>query len=259
MNKTLFLGKQFLVDLYVYSGFDLDEIENVGSKFLSEEDLDEVLNYLKILDEEYKKWKEGQDNFEKKNDIQVLVEYFPDLINNPEYILDSLRENLKSFVQEKEALDVFLWDNIKELEEAREKNSPLWNEFSKRYNFLIERIESISSLIEFLETYKKIPDKTDFTEEKENFKNKVRKVLNLDIDKVIENEFGVKIPRGEPAMIRCQLPNHNDKEPSFAVYRRTNSFYCFGCQRGGNVINFIKSFLKMDFYEAVNYLYNKYV
>jgi DNA primase len=60
-------------------------------------------------------------------------------------------------------------------------------------------------------------------------------------------------------MIRCQLPNHDDKEPSFAVYRRTNSFYCFGCQRGGNVINFIKSFLKMNFYEAVNYLYNKYV
>jgi hypothetical protein len=259
MNKTLFLGKQFLVDLYVYGGFDLNEIEQVGLNFLSEEDLTEVLNYLKVLDEEYKKWREEHNNSEKKNDIQVLIEYFPDLINYPEYILDLLREILKGFVKEKEALDVFLWENIKELEEARNRGEPLWSEFSKRYNFLIERIESISSLIEFLETYKKIPEKTDFTEERENFRNKVKKVLSLDIDRVIENEFGVKIPRGEPAMIRCQLPNHDDKEPSFAIYKRTNSFYCFGCQRGGNVINFIKSFLKMDFNEAVNYLYNKYV
>jgi DNA primase len=259
MNKTLFLGKQFLVDLYVYADFELDEIENIGSKFLSEEDLDEVLNYLKILDEEYKRWKEEQDNSNKKNDIQILVEYFPDLMNNPEYILDTLRENLKDFVQQKEALDVFLWEHIKELEEAKKRGEPFWNEFSKRYNFLIERIETLSSLIEFLETYKKVPEKTDFTEERENFRNKVRKVLSLDIDRVIENEFGVKISHQEPAMIRCQLPNHNDKEPSFAVYRRTNSFYCFGCQRGGDVISFIKHLFNFNFIEAVNYLYQNYV
>jgi hypothetical protein len=259
MNATLLFGKQFLVDLYVYGGFDLNDIESVGSKFLSEEDLTEVLNYLKILDEEYKKWREENRNFEKKNDVQVMVEFFPDLMNNPEYILESLRENLKSFIKEKEALDVFLWENIKKLEEAREKGLPLWHEFSKRYNFLIERIGTLSSLIEFLETYKKIPEKTSFEEERENFRNKVKKVLSLDIERVVEDEFGVKIPSKEPALIKCQLPGHNDTSPSFAVYRKTNSFYCFGCQRGGNVVNFIKNLYKMDFYEAVNYLYNKYV
>jgi hypothetical protein len=259
MEKTLILGKQFLLDLYFYGNFTLQEIEDIGSSYLSEKDLEEVLDYLKILDEEYKKWKQEQDKLEQKNEIQIMFEYFPDLVHNPEYILESLKENLKNFSKEKEALDIFLWDNMEGLKRAREQGWTLWQEFSKKYNFLIERIESLSCLIEFLETYKKIPEKTDFTEERENFKNKVKKVLELDIVKVIGDEFGIVVPYKEPAMIKCQLPEHYDKYPSFAIYRKTNSFYCFGCQRGGNVVSFIKFFLRTNFVEAINYLYEKYV
>jgi hypothetical protein len=34
----------------------------------------------------------------------------------------------------------------------------------------------------------------------------------------------------------CVLEGHEDRVPSFVVYPETNSFYCFGCLRGGDVV-----------------------
>jgi DNA primase len=39
---------------------------------------------------------------------------------------------------------------------------------------------------------------------------------------------------------RCILPDHEDKMPSFVVYGRTDSFYCFGCKVGGDAITLEK-------------------
>ena len=36
---------------------------------------------------------------------------------------------------------------------------------------------------------------------------------------------------------RCPLPEHEDKTPSFVVYPETESFFCFGCLRGGDVVD----------------------
>lgn len=35
---------------------------------------------------------------------------------------------------------------------------------------------------------------------------------------------------------RCPLPDHEDKTPSFVVYPETESFFCFGCLHGGDVV-----------------------
>jgi len=40
---------------------------------------------------------------------------------------------------------------------------------------------------------------------------------------------------------RCPLPGHEDSSPSFWVYPGTRSFNCFGCNRGGDVINFAQA------------------
>ncbi len=42
---------------------------------------------------------------------------------------------------------------------------------------------------------------------------------------------------GQPFEARCPLPDHDDKSPSFYIYPQTQSFWCFGCQRGGDVVN----------------------
>ncbi len=80
-------------------------------------------------------------------------------------------------------------------------------------------------------------------------------IENLDIVEVVEREAGVKVPlRGDPALISCPLPGHSDKHPSFAVYRRTNSWWCFGCNRGSRPIDFLIHFHGFNFKEALTYL-----
>ncbi|BFJ86744.1 DNA primase [Ruthenibacterium sp. CLA-JM-H11] len=49
-------------------------------------------------------------------------------------------------------------------------------------------------------------------------------------------------------------PFHNEKTPSFVVYPETQSFYCFGCGTGGDVITFIKKINNVDYVEAVKTL-----
>jgi hypothetical protein len=41
-------------------------------------------------------------------------------------------------------------------------------------------------------------------------------------------------PRGRYR--RCPLPDHPDRNPSFALYPDTNSWFCHGCLRGGDVV-----------------------
>ena len=52
-------------------------------------------------------------------------------------------------------------------------------------------------------------------------------------------------------------PFHSEKSPSFTVFEDTDSFYCFGCQTGGDVIGFIRKIENLDYVEAVRFLANR--
>ena len=49
-------------------------------------------------------------------------------------------------------------------------------------------------------------------------------------------------------------PFHSEKTPSFHIYSDTQSFYCFGCGAGGDVITFIKRIENLSYGEAVRLL-----
>lgn len=63
---------------------------------------------------------------------------------------------------------------------------------------------------------------------------------------------------GSTLLGRC--PFHNDKTPSLAVFPNTHTFYCFGCQKHGDVIRFIQEIEHLSFGQALDALdsVNKY-
>ena len=53
---------------------------------------------------------------------------------------------------------------------------------------------------------------------------------------------------------KCLCPFHSEKTASCTIYTDTQSFYCFGCGAGGDVITFIMKIENLDYYEAVKML-----
>lgn len=52
----------------------------------------------------------------------------------------------------------------------------------------------------------------------------------------------------------CLCPFHSEKTPSCHVYTATQSFYCFGCGVGGNVISFMRNIENLTYLEAIEQL-----
>lgn len=72
-----------------------------------------------------------------------------------------------------------------------------------------------------------------------------------DIESVVSGYVNLK-RRGSNLVGLC--PFHGEKTPSFTVYPETESFYCFGCGVGGDVIGFIRKIENLDYVESVKLL-----
>ena len=72
-----------------------------------------------------------------------------------------------------------------------------------------------------------------------------------DIEQVVGSYVNLR-RRGRTLSGLC--PFHSEKSPSFTVYPENQSFYCFGCGAGGDVISFIRRIENLDYMEAVRLL-----
>jgi len=72
-----------------------------------------------------------------------------------------------------------------------------------------------------------------------------------DIESIVSGYVNLR-KRGQTLVGLC--PFHNEKTPSFTVYPNTQSYYCFGCASGGDVITFIRQIENLDYMEAVRLL-----
>ena len=56
------------------------------------------------------------------------------------------------------------------------------------------------------------------------------------------------------ARFKALCPFHNEKTPSFTVSRDRQIYYCFGCEKHGDAINFLQEYEGLTFYEALRKL-----
>lgn len=75
--------------------------------------------------------------------------------------------------------------------------------------------------------------------------------LNNDIESVISSYIQIK--RGGRNLVGL-CPFHSEKTPSFTVYTDSQSFYCFGCGAGGDVISFVKRIENIEYMDALKLL-----
>lgn len=87
-----------------------------------------------------------------------------------------------------------------------------------------------------------------------NFKNgNSTAMLSIEQAKQVPITNYIEVNRG--GFAKC--PFHNEKTGSFKYYKESNSFFCFGCNEGGDVIDFIKKLRNCDLKEALKILHNK--
>ena len=69
-----------------------------------------------------------------------------------------------------------------------------------------------------------------------------------DIVEVIGDYFPL---RRAGTVYKALCPFHREKTPSFHVNPQRQSYKCFGCGAGGDVIRFVREYEHLDFVEAV--------
>lgn len=80
-------------------------------------------------------------------------------------------------------------------------------------------------------------------------KEEILSLLNM---QDILDKYQIKSNHG-----KCSCPFHTDKNPSMKIYEK--SFYCFSCNRTGDLIQFVQFLFNLDFVKAmqkINYDFN---
>ncbi|GCE26488.1 hypothetical protein KDA_19720 [Dictyobacter alpinus] len=80
--------------------------------------------------------------------------------------------------------------------------------------------------------------------------------IKAKIDVVDEVSAVVTLQKSGKSM-KGLCPFHNERTPSFYVFRESQTWHCFGCNEGGDVFSFVQKQQGLDFHEALLYLAEK--
>lgn len=98
-----------------------------------------------------------------------------------------------------------------------------------------------------------IPSNTDLIVKRQDFSDEdLEKIKQYPLDRLLE-QFGIQLKKCSIGY-NCLCPFHKEKNPSFYIYRDTNSFYCFSCGKGGSVIDFLQYYDNRSVSEAIDYI-----
>ena len=80
--------------------------------------------------------------------------------------------------------------------------------------------------------------------------NKIKEVKEL-VNIINVAEFlGLKLNRSH----FCKCPFHNERTASLSISEKKQVWKCFGCGKGGDVINLVEELLHINAYQAAKYI-----
>ena len=87
-----------------------------------------------------------------------------------------------------------------------------------------------------------------------DFKEQVRQATDI-VDVI--SQFTQLKANGKNLKGLCPLPGHIEKTPSFNVNSSMQFYYCFGCQKGGDIFTFAQEVMGYSFKESLEYFAGK--
>jgi len=182
-----------------------------------------------------KEWRSAQQKYSEKE----LLGIFPEVkdiipIKIREYegerkrVLSSLKKRLTRVSGISDSFSKFFWREWIKINEGQE---------------LLQIDKSIARLTRLLSIGQNKHIRGQLTEEQ------IEEALEYPIENLIDQKL-----KRVGKNLKGLCPLHQEKSPSFYVYPETNSFYCFGCNKGGNIINFMEMKYGYSFRQSVEYL-----
>jgi DNA primase len=85
------------------------------------------------------------------------------------------------------------------------------------------------------------------------FKREFEEKPKADIVDIYEKLIGGQIKiTGKATLVKCCF--HHEDTPSLALYPSTSSYFCFGCQKHGDIFDFVEEVLGCSFKEALQFI-----
>lgn len=215
----------------------IDKYLSSDGGFYTEEELDNSL----ILQREW-------ENTQSLPSFKELLVIFPQAVKVARKHLKRDIKNYKEMLQQITERQQIVQEDI--INKAHFSKQPALKKvyddiFSKRHTYIDKQIRSAIfklSLTNTLDGKKQIKQKgIDH--------DAIERAKQVQIKDIFDTKLSVK---GKRAVGTC--PFHNEKTGSFTIYLNQNSFYCYSCHAGGDVIDYIMKLHNKDFLSAVNYL-----
>lgn len=199
---------------------------------------DEYFNFLDLAFDLEKEWKKSLPRLT----AMELLEIFPEAKN-------VINPKISEWMEEREQLVKKIKSMLMQIRMIKDDFSRDLQKYWLKLTYgeeLLKIDKQISRLRHLLSVAKgRPPSKGGVTEE----------MVELALSVPIENVISLELKKSGNKLVGL-CPLHNEKSPSFFVYPESNSFYCYGCGVGGNVINLIKLLHDFNFIEAVKFLTN---
>ena len=191
--------------------------------------------------------------------LSIKYEDFDGAPSIYEYQYPTGRELLEIFPEARETIQEKIQDWLrvkgkllcKETIPYLKKCNTLKDEFAKAFwkEAYCYFAKGFNAALDHLKRLRRLEAILTCPEDSRKFEDKLQKAKEAPIVEVYDFQRLRKLSRHYITL----CPFHGDKSTSFYIYD-DNSWWCFGCNKGGDSIDFVQQLHKFKFHEAVNYL-----